>query len=223
MKFQLRKQAYRLQQNIHNEITNKLKSIDKFRAIAITDETMTWKISVYKNKIAEMLKILGQLKELLQNISHISIESFLDLLMHKFNVIETECTVNDLLNTDIQKLMSPAHIRSSTFCDITLTDDFSSAYLNDILRRCSELKQEESNKNDDSDDDGHKESIDNFAANDMMRDVWPDIMDRLENYLDHRKQIKVDLKRLTSEEEAMVESIRNECVENIIEDLFQKK
>lgn len=242
-------QAYRLQQAIHNEIANKLKSIDKLRAAAAIipapmqtssspscryDEDgkmMAWKITEQKNKIAELLKMLAYLKELLQNVPHISIDSFLDLLMHKFHVIETESTVNDLLNLDIQKVaVSTArhHHRSNSSPHLhepsmmmTATDDISSAYLNDILRRCSELQQSKEEPNEM--DTTVNSTLRATEMNDdmlLMRDIWPDIMDRLENYLDNRKkQIKVDLKRLTSEEEAMVESVRNECVENIIEEI----
>lgn len=189
------------------------------------DGKMTWKITEQKNKIAEMLKMLAYLKELLQNISHISIDSFLDLLTHKFHVIETESSINDLLNLDIQKVVSTTHFNPSHLHEPSSTDDISSAYLNDILRRCSELKSKEKP----NEMDTNSMAVAAAAAtatgmNDVMRDIWPDIMDRLENYLDNRKkQIKVDLKRLTSEEEAMVESIRNECVEHIIEDLFHSK
>lgn len=204
-----------MQQTIHDEISNKLKSIDKLRKTLPSndDKITTLNISEYKNKIAEMLKILAHLKELLQNISHISIDSFLDLLMHKFNVIRTECTVNDLLNADAQRTFMPSPFVSDIYD--SLSDDFSSAaYLNDILRRCSELKQVQT--------DNATDDIENVVmTNAVVRDiVWPDVMDRLESYLDQRKQIKVDLKRLTSEEEAMVQSVRNECVESIIDDLF---
>lgn len=254
-------QAYRLQQAIHNEIANKLKSIDKLRAVAAASAAtiipvpvqtssshddgkmvVTWKITEQKNKIAEMLKMLAYLKELLQNVPHISIDSFLDLLMHKFHVIETESSINDLLNLDIQKMVSTRHhhhhhhfnssqhlheplLLSSTMT--TTTDDISSAYLNDILRRCSELQQSKKKPNEMDTainlmqgKGGGREAAAAAEVNDVMRDIWPDIMDRLENYLDNRKkQIKVDLKRLTSEEEAMVKSVRNECVENIIEEI----
>lgn len=236
-----------MQQAIHSEIANKLKSIDKLRAAAAIIPTpmqtspsstcddndgkmMAWKITEQKNKIAEMLKMLAYLKELLENIPHISIDSFLDLLMHKFHVIETESSINDLLNLDIEKMLSTRHhfnpslhlheplpaLLSST------TDDISSAYLNDILRRCSELQQQQhQSKEKPNEMDTVTQSMRATEMNDvLMHDIWPDIMDRLENYLDNRKkQIKVDLKRLTSEEEAMVESIRNECVENIIEEI----
>lgn len=185
---------------------------------------MTWKITEQKNKIAEMLKMLTYLKELLQNIPHISIDSFLDLLTHKFHVIETESSINDLLNLDIQKVMSSTHFNPSHLHEPSSTDDISLAYLNDILRRCSELKSKET-PNEMNTNSMAVVTARAAAMNDaMMRDIWPDIMDRLENYLKNRKkQIKVDLKRLTSEEEAMVDSIRNECVENIIEDLFDSK
>lgn len=215
-----------MQQTIHNAISNKLKSIDKLRSTVTVDEkTTALKITEHKNKIAEMLKILAHLKELLQNIPHISIDSFVDLLMHKFNVIQTECTVNDLLNAEAAQPMivsSSSHFASMDIYD-SLNDDFSSAaYLNDILRRCSELKQVQQADDDKDSDDVENEA--NVVTNAVVRDiVWPDVMDRLENYLDQRKQIKVDLKRLTSEEEAMVESVRNECVESIIDDLFQHK
>lgn len=171
-----------------------------------------------------MLKMLGYLKELLQNIAHISIDSFLDLLTHKFHVIETESSINDLLNFDIRKLVSTAHFNPShshwRSHEPLSTADISSAYLNDILRRCSELKpskKAEINPNDTNSMAG--------GMDDVMRNIiWPDIMDRLEIYLNNRKrQIKVDLNRLTSEEAAMVESVRNECVDNIIEDLFNSK
>lgn len=207
-------QAYRLQQTIHDEISNKLKSIDKLRATATTDEKSPMKIMEYKNKIAEMLKILAHLKELLQNIPHISIDSFVDLLMHKFNVIQTECTINELLNAEMTQKPMSTHFTDDDIFD-SLNDDFSSAYLNDILQRCSELKQEATTNKTPAD-------VENVVTNTVVREVvWPDVMDRLENYLEHRKQIKVDLKRLTSEEEAMVESVRNECVENIIDDLLK--
>lgn len=258
-----------MQQAIHNEIANKLKSIDKLRAAATAPaaiiipapeqtsppppppsrrcndgEMMAWKITEQKNKIAELLKMLAYLKELLQNIPHISIDSFLDLLMHKFHVIETESTINDLLNVDNQKVVVVSTARHHHFNPsqhlheppppsslpltstmTAATDDISSAYLNDILRRCihySELQQSKEEPNE------MATAINSMRATEMnddddvllMRDIWPDIMDRLENYLDNRKkQIKVDLKRLTSEEEAMVESVRNECVENIIEEI----
>lgn len=241
----LRCQAYRLQQAVHNEIANKLKSIDKLRAAAAAaaaiipapvqtsssssscnddGKVMAWKIAEQKNKIAEMLKMLGYLKELLQNITHISIESFLDLLMHKFHVIETESSINDLLNVDVQKMVSARHhfnLREPLPSTMTMTDDISSAYLNDILRRCSELQQQSKAAKPNEMDTSVSHSVRATELNDvLMRDIWPDIMDRLENYLDNRKkQIKVDLKRLTSEEEAMVESVRNECVENIIEEI----
>lgn len=207
-------QAYRLQQTIHDEISNMLKLIDKFRALAPTDEKSSTKITEHKNKIAEMLKILSHLKELLSNIHHISIESFLDLLTHKFNIIQTESSINELLNFDMQ-ILPPLNFDADFY--EPLNDDFSSLYLNDILRRCSELKREKTGKMD--------ETIEAAVVTaEVVRDVvWPDIMDRLENLLDHRKKIKVDLKRLTSEEAAMVESIRNECVESIFNDLFQNK
>lgn len=220
-------QAYRLQQTIHNEIANKLKSIDKLRAAVTTtfarhnDEKMARKIIEQKNRIAEMLKMLTYLKELLQNIPHISIDSFLDLLTHKFHVIETESSVNDLLNFGNQKkVVSTTHFKPPSHLHEPLsTDDISSAYLNDILRRCSELK-----KSNEKPTEIDTNSMKAAEMNDVVRGIWPDIMNRLENYLDNRKkQIKVDLKRLTSEEEAMVESIRTECVENIIEDLFHSK
>lgn len=223
-------QAYRLQQTIHDEISNKLKSIDKLRTSVTVDEKTALKITELKNKIAEMLKILAHLKELLQNIPHISIDSFVDLLMHKFNVIQTECTVNDLLNAEAPQPVivssSSSHFASMDIYD-SLNDDFSSAaYLNDILRRCSELKrvQADDDKTATDDDDDVENEATTVVTNALVREiVWPDVMDRLENYLDQRKQIKVDLKRLTSEEEAMVESVRNECVESIIDDLFQHK
>lgn len=202
-----------MQQTIHDEISNKLKSIDKLRAIQASDEMACSKITEYKCKIADMLKIHSHLKELLQNIHQISIDSFVDLLTHKFNVILTESSVNELLNFDEVKLPS---------LDFGLEtierskDDVSSVYLNDILRRCSELKHEKSDETDDE--------LENVMTVEAVRNiVWPEVMGRLDNYLEHRTKIKVDLKRLTTEEEAMVESISNECVENIIENLFQKR
>lgn len=202
-----------MQQTIHDEISNKLKSIDKLRAMQASDEMTCSKINEYKNKIAEMLKIHSHLKELLQNIHQISIDSFVDLLTHKFNVILTESSVNELLNFDEVKLPSLGFGLET----IELSkDDVSSVYLNDILRRCSELKHEKSDETDDE--------LQNVMTVEAVRDiVWPEVMDRLDNYLDHRTKIRVDLKRLTNEEEAMVESISNDCVENIIENLFQNK
>lgn len=214
-------QAYRLQQTIHHEISNKLKSIDKIRAVIVStnkddDDAHCAKIIEYKNKIAEMLKILMHLKELLQNIQHISIDSFLDLLTHKFNVILTESSLNDLLlDVDQQQQQK---MSSLNFATEPFRDDISSPYLNDILRRCNELMSEKSNE----------KAIDELEKNVMTDEVvrnivWPEVMNRLDNYLDHRTKIKVDLKRLTTEEEAMVESIGNECVENIIDHLFKSK
>lgn len=202
-----------MQQTIHDEISNKLKSIDKLRAMQTSDEMTCSKINEYKSKIAEMLKIHSHLKELLQNIHQISIDSFVDLLTHKFNVILTESSVNELLNFDEVKLPSLDFGLET----IELSkNDVSSVYLNDILRRCSELKHEKSDETDDE--------LQNVMTVEAVRDiVWPEVMDRLDNYLDHRTKIKVDLKRLTNEEEAMVESISNDCVENIIENLFQNK
>lgn len=204
-------QAYRLQQTIHDEISNQLKSIDKLRIIPTTDEMTNTKITEHKNKIAEMLKIHSHLKELLQNIHQISIESFVDLLTHKFNVILTESSVNELLNFDEVKLPSLG-FRSE---NIELSkDDVSSVYLNDILRRCSDLKHEQLDEIDAAD-------MVKVMTDEAVRDiVWPEVMDRLENFLDHRTKLKVDLKRLTTEEEAMVESIGNECVESIFDNLF---
>lgn len=209
-------QAYRLQQTIHDEISNKLKSIDKLRATlsASTDEIIDTKITGYKNKIAEMLKIHSHLKELLHNVHQISIDSFVDLLTHKFNVILTESSVNELLSFDEIKLPS----MNFGLQTIELSkDDVTSVYLNDILRRCSDLKQNE--QLDEADDE-----VENVMTDEAVRDiVWPEVMDRLENYLDHRTKIKVDLNRLTTEEEAMVEGIGNDCVESIIDSLFQSR
>ncbi|XP_055302700.1 uncharacterized protein LOC129568616 [Sitodiplosis mosellana] len=176
------------------------------------------KITETKNKIAEMLKIHSHLKELLQNIHQISIDSFVDLLTHKFNLILTESSVNELLNFNEVKLPSLGFELET----IELSkDDVSSVYLNDILKRCSEINHA---KSDDVDDDNDDDELENVMTDEAVQKiVWPDVMDRLENYLDHRTKIKVDLKRLTTEEEAMVESIGNDCVESIIDNLFQSE
>lgn len=215
-----------MQQTIHDEISNKLKSIDKLRGMKqASDEMACSKITKTKNKIAEMLKIHSHLKELLRNIHQISIESFVDLLTHKFNVMLTESSMNELLNFNEVNLPS----LGSGLETIELSkDDVSSVYLNDILRRCSEMKQakldDAYDANDNNDDDGDDDELENVMTNEAVRNiVWPGVMDRMENYLSHRMKIKVDLKRLTTEEEAMVESIGNECVESIIDNLFQSK
>lgn len=214
-----------MQQTIHDEISNKLKSIDKLRVMKqASDGTACAKITETKNKIAEMLKIHSHLKELLRNIHQISIESFVDLLTHKFNVLLTESTMNELLNFDEVNLPSLGS-GLETIC--LSKDDVSSVYLNDILRRCSEIKQANSNDADDANDnndDDDDDKLENVMTNEAVRNiVWPGLMDRMENYLSPRMKIKVDLKRLTTEEEAMVEDIGNECVESIFDNLFQSK
>lgn len=213
------KQAYRLQQRIHDEISNRLKLIDKLRTMASTDERSYLKIKLHKNKITEMLKILAHLKELLQNLQQISIDTLLDLMSHKFNVIVTESSLNELLSFESQTL-SPSNFERPSF-DAT-KDDFTSMYLNDILTRCNELKHEQLHEHEHE----HPNQVarENVMTDNVVREIiWPEIMDRLGNYLNHRKKIKVDLKRLTSEEVAMVECIGNECVQSIIEDLFRNK
>lgn len=199
-----------MQRTIHDEISNKLKSIDRLRAKAPNkDENTCSKITEYKNKIAEMLKILSHLKELLQTIQQISIDSFVDLLTHKFNVIETESSVNELLHSETLKSSSLSF--TSDILEPT-KDDFSAVYLNDILRRCSELKHELITE----------DSNENVVNDDVVRDMlWPEVMNRLDHYLDNRMKIKVDLKHITSEEEVMVDSIRTECVESIMDGLFR--
>lgn len=201
-----------MQQIIHDEISNKLKSIDKLRAAAsTTDETICTKIREDKNRIAEMLKILSHLEELLQNNQQISIDSFLDLLTHKFNVLRTESSLNELLNISETPKLLPINFGSESS-----KYDISSEYLKDILRRCNGLLHE---KLEDTVD-----KLGNMVTSEVVQSiVWPEVMSRLDIYLDHRTEIKVDLKRLTHEEEAMVESISNECVESIMDNLFHNK
>lgn len=184
--------------------------------MASSDQKCHLKIVQHKNKMTEMLKILAHLKELLQNIQQIAIEPYLDLMAHKFNEIVTESSLNELLSFESRELLSPINFQQISF--ESLKDDFTSPYLNDILTRCIELKHD---ANEDTASNQLQQNV--MTANVVREIIWPEIMDRLEKYLSHRKKIKVDLKRLTSEEEAMVESIGNECIQSIIEDLFRNK
>lgn len=164
-------------------------------------EGNTMKMSALKNQIAQLLKILSNLKELLQNIQKVSIDPFVDLLTHKFNVISTDSTVADFLNVSSKSSLN----FESDFMQLE-KHDFSSMYLTDILRRCIEKERQDSNEADET-----------AVNDDLIRDIiWPGVMNRLDNYLDQRMKIKVDLV-------AMVENIGDECVQTIIDDMFKNK
>lgn len=123
-------------------------------------------------------------------------------------------SVNELLHSETLKSSSLSF--TSDILEPT-KDDFSAMYLNDILRRCMELKHDESHEL------ITEHSNENVVNDDVVRDMlWPEVMNRLDNYLDNRMKIKVDLKHITSVEEAMVDSIGYECVESIMDGLFQK-
>lgn len=174
----------------------------------------TKEMFVHKKKIAQLLKIVSTLEELLQNIQKNSIDSFLDLLKHKFNVILTDSRVNNLLN-DVTSESSIFH------SDLSHSEkyNFSSIYLADILKRYIELGQETSNES-----NGLNELNGIVTNNDLVCDIsWPGVMNRIDSYLDQRMKIKVDLKHITSEDMAMVEHVSDECVQIIISDMFKKK
>lgn len=207
-------QAYRLKQSIHDEITKQLKLIDKIR-----NETGNGvEVATSKQKIAKLLEILSKLSELLNQVQHRSIDEFVDLANHKFNAILTESNVNSLLDTDEPAMMIP-FMRNVPDNFAQPKTDFTSIYLNDILKRCSELDDANECIVDDASNSFDTKAI---VSNTVMDFVWPEVFQRLDSYQQQRKQIKVDLKRLTSEEEAMVESIGRDCVEDIMENLFNR-
>lgn len=176
-------------------------------------EENTMKMCAHKKKIAQLLEILSNLKELLQNIQKMSIDSFQELLTHKVNAILTDSTVNDLLNVVTLKSCV------SNFDSILIDHgkhEFSSMYLTDVLRRCTELKRENRKETD--------ENTETVVNNNMIRDViWPSVMNRLDSYLNQRMKIKVDLKHITTEEAAMVDNIGDECVQIIIDRMLKNK
>lgn len=194
-------QAHRLQKAIYDEIGNKLKLIDTFRATASSASKIDrMQIAEQKNHIAEMLKMLSHLKLCQFNIQQISIDSILDWLTHTFNAISAKdqafsCAMVKGPNATAE-LIQP------------LREEVSSVYLNEILRKCDELNTAQS-----------EETVDDIEG--VIRDtVWPEIMQRLNNCLDSRKKIKVDLSRLSSEEKTMVENVGNEMVSDIVDKLM---
>lgn len=205
---------------MHEEIKNHLKQIDKLRASA-QNHSNTIKIQEIKKRLAKILKIHVNLKELLANVRFESIETLLELLIHKFNTILTEGDVSDLFNEKL--LVMPKTYEHVDVEEFRMEKNaISSMYLDDILKQCTNMKQEKLDKYVKSID---CTTLDNLNAekthvkNDI---VWPGEIDTFECHSDDRKYLKVDLKRLTTEEAAMIESIGQDCVSDIIDNLLKR-
>lgn len=212
-----------MQQSIHGEISKQLKSIDRIRQMP-KEYGDADQAALHKQKISELLMILTKLKELLNHVQYESIDEFVDLLLHKFNAILNESNVNNLLASIEHPIYGYSSRRQEG--NSAQTEHFTTIYLNDILKRCNEMIGKKSpNAIDDNHDvatGAGTMTTESIVINTIMNFVWPEIFQRLDNYQRQRKQINVDLKRLTSEEEAMVESIGHDCVEDIMEHLFNR-
>lgn len=161
------------------------------------------------------------LKELLANVRFESIESLLELLIHKFNTILTEGDVSDLFNGKL--LVMPKTYEHVDVEEFRMEKNaISSLYLDDILKQCTNMKQEKLDKYVKSIDCSTLDNLNSEKTNVKNDIVWPEEIDTFECHADDRKYLKVDLKRLTTEEAAMIESIGQDCVSDIIDNLHKR-
>lgn len=153
-----------------------------------------------KKRIAELIRLLNKLNEIIDESSEKSIETGLELLGHKLSaVMNASAGCEKALSLDrreaLQAVQSPQR------------NDSDRLYLGALLAHCGLAESAMQDKWEDSRD---------LVADVIDGCVWPDIFRRIEQRT-NRPQITVDLVRLTSEEKSVVEDVASECVETFME------
>lgn len=155
-----------------------------------------------KKRIAELIHLLNKLNEIIDESSEKSIESGLEMLGHKLNVI-----VNESVKYTDTMSFNPNELLQQNRCEYY--------YLEDLLIQCGLIERDNKKSTKLSTQD-RAECTHELVSNVIENFVWPDIFKRIEHRM-RRPQITVDLHRLTSEEKSMIEDVASECIETFME------
>lgn len=203
-------QAHRLKQAIHTEITKHLIAIDKLRTLETKEDLKVRKIDENKRKISGMLSIAMELKELMAQMPYSSVDSSLELLMHKLNQILTKNNIEKLLSHDTFEY-NAGGFDFDRSVDSSLEKCFETVYLDNLLEICEHVKNKSKDEIlSDTDEKSINSGISPFDIDEH----------KLKSYSEKpREQITVNLEELTREERDMIFSLSNECVEKIFDNL----
>lgn len=166
---------------------------------------------------------MNKLEETINESPSTSIDSILDLLHHKFNSISLESIKRNknlsLLNQSEQEKLV-RDIKSIHRNELT------SVYLEEIVSKYfakeKTIKSSLQNKNARKSAHRAQSASNTYETRTIVLDlienyIWPEIFSRLDQHTQHnRKQIRVDLKRLTSDEELMVKDVGCDCIDSIL-------
>lgn len=191
--------AFRLKQIAYDHI-DKLVKLLKLSKLSETD------VEKCKKRLQNLVALLNKLAETVDRSEACPIDTELDLLSHKLNSV-----VHD------GEFSKDDNIRSTT--GLKIHHDETAIYLEDILIRCKTCslpRVDPLTKSKSMELTKTILSSQEFIMNFIHEIVWPEIFKRLDRKK-KRKQLMVDLKKLTSEERQMVEDIGKDCVESILD------
>lgn len=158
-----------------------------------------------KQRLVNIVALLNKLDETIEQSEICAIDVDLDLLTHKLNVILHD---GDGSEEDF----------SQAVVDGVKRNDETALYLEDILLRCKSCSIPKLDSFKESKAQELTKSMLNsqeFIMNFIHEIVWPEIFRRLDQKK-KRKQLMVDLKKITSEERQMIEGVGSDCVESIL-------